>query len=238
MITPLSYYDLVEAFPAPGCAICRLVLRDVEKYLDGILYEYVMEADTQHRYRAARGMCNQHGWQLTTLSGGAMGIAVLTQVTVNDLLKLTAQDTHAVPAALTFGERLRTRTRGDNAGKALADALEPTGDCPACVKQEAAQTAYLSLFDRYLDDERFFAAYQTSQGLCLPHLRSVLRDLGTSRLVGQVIAVQRRVWAQLHADLEAFQANYRNENRHLAMGAEGDSWLRGVGTLIGDRGAG
>jgi hypothetical protein len=39
--TPYSYFDLVEAFGKPGCAVCNLLLRDADRFLDSILYEYV-----------------------------------------------------------------------------------------------------------------------------------------------------------------------------------------------------
>jgi hypothetical protein len=132
--------------------------------------------------------------------------------------------------------RWRDRRANANPGKSLAEVLDPTLGCPACQQLAQSQTGYVSLFDRYLDDERFFAAFQGSSGLCLPHLRLVLRGLGSSAHVGRVVSVQREQWARLHAHLEEFQAKYRHENQHLRMGEEADSWRRTIAALVGDAG--
>ena len=45
--TPFSYFDLVETFPKPGCAVCTLTQRDVERHVDLMLYGFVSTDEMQ-----------------------------------------------------------------------------------------------------------------------------------------------------------------------------------------------
>src|SRR2546429_8463381 len=91
MVTPLGYFELIEAFPDSGCAICRLVLRDVDHLLDSLLYEHINDPDIQRRYRASRGLCNEHSWQLVRHKGNSLGIAILYGAVIDELLKIAEQ---------------------------------------------------------------------------------------------------------------------------------------------------
>src|SRR5258708_20955368 len=123
MITPLAYFDLIENFPKPGCAICNLVLRDVEHFLDLLLYERVTEPESHQAFRARRGLCNEHSSQLVQLRGGAVGAAVLYRAAVNEVLEIIEQ-TPAKPISQSGLGRLPTPSaRYDVPG--LADSLEP-----------------------------------------------------------------------------------------------------------------
>ena len=73
MLFPFGYYDLIEAFSQSGCAVCRLVKRDVQRNLNAILYEFVTDGEIYNRFRASRGLCAEHGQMLMGF-GNALGI--------------------------------------------------------------------------------------------------------------------------------------------------------------------
>lgn len=62
MVTPVTYFDLIDYFPQPGCAICNLLRRNVDRSLDALLYEYVGDPDSHRVFRQRRGLCNEHSW--------------------------------------------------------------------------------------------------------------------------------------------------------------------------------
>src|SRR6185369_1004968 len=88
---PFSYYDLIETFPRPGCAVCNLLLRDSERHLDSLLYEYILDIETHRHIRAARGLCNEHTWQLKKYVGGALGIAILYEAELDEVQRIVEQ---------------------------------------------------------------------------------------------------------------------------------------------------
>jgi hypothetical protein len=85
LTTPLAYFDLIVTFATPGCAVCNLVLSDVDQYLDSLLYEYVNERETHRTFRASRGLCNEHSWQILRYSGSSLGIAILSHAVIDEL---------------------------------------------------------------------------------------------------------------------------------------------------------
>src|SRR5947207_14324480 len=91
MVTPQGHFELMETFPGSGCAICRLVLRGVEHFLESLLYEHINDPDIQRRYRASRGLCNEHSWQLVRHKGNSLGIAILYGAVIDELLKIAEQ---------------------------------------------------------------------------------------------------------------------------------------------------
>src|SRR5262245_38780189 len=83
-----AYFDLVDAFAEPGCAVCRMALADVHRFLDALLYEYVIDYDIYDAFRHSRGLCNFHTTQMAHFTGNAPGITVLYHGAMKELLNL------------------------------------------------------------------------------------------------------------------------------------------------------
>ncbi len=217
MVTPLSYYDLIETFPEPGCAVCTLMRRDADRLLDSLLYERVNEPDSHRSFRTGRGLCNEHAWQLIDYKGGAVGIATLYQATVDEVIK-TLQP---IPAK----------------GTTLAEQLEPTSACMVCKLLTTSEQDYLHVFSRYFSDIRLLQAYESSpDGFCLPHFRMALRQPFTPDVMRKVVDIQKTIWERLRTDLAEFIDKNRHERMHEVMGDEKDSWQRAIGGMAGTRG--
>src|SRR3972149_3703859 len=88
MATSPQYYDLMDQFPEPGCAVCHLALRDGWRYLDSLLYEYVNTGQINDAFRAGRGLCNTHMWQILQFRGTALAITILCNAVVDEVLKI------------------------------------------------------------------------------------------------------------------------------------------------------
>ena len=86
---PLNYYDFLQYFAQPGCLVCNLVERDVAKYLDSLMYEYVNAPITHEAMRASRGLCAQHNSQLADYGASVLGISILQSVILDEVLKIS-----------------------------------------------------------------------------------------------------------------------------------------------------
>jgi hypothetical protein len=221
-----SYYDLIEKFRQPGCAICRQLELDLERYLSSLLYEFTMEHETHNGFREGRGLCNRHSWMLLKRREGLISIAVLYEAAVDELLK--ALDHPHTPAGM-FGRILGQQNEG------RANSLLPTAPCMCCTYLNAAEGRYMDVVREGFEDARFTTTYQESEGFCLPHTVQVLRAVHRPAHTGIVIDKQRAVWTSLKADLGLFAARYglRAEGVAEAMGEEGTSWLRAIAALAG-----
>ena len=79
------------------------------------------------------------------------------------------------------------------------------------------------------------AAYESSDGLCLPHFRQALARVRDERVFEALINVQRVVWERLVSHLSEFirKSDYRFQDE--SWGEERDAWLRAIAALTGAR---
>ncbi|MBK8027076.1 MAG: hypothetical protein IPK19_38240 [Chloroflexi bacterium] len=225
-----GYYDLLETFPQPGCAVCNLLLRDTQRFLDSLLYEYVMDPDVQNKIRDSRGFCDQHGWQIAQLNN-VLGIAVWYERALGAVVDtLNQAGGGGKPAGL--GRLLNTRGGGAD----LADALEPSQPCLACERQAENEGRYLKEIAHHALDPKLQTAYRASEGLCLEHFRGLLRVPMNPARTEILIGMQTDIWTRLRAELNEFMRKSDFNNAGEKFGAEGSSWRRAVARLGGERG--
>lgn len=230
ILTPFGYFDLIETFPQHGCPVCKLLLRDAEQMLDSLSYEFVLDSEVQAQFRASRGLCSEHGWQLITI-GNALSIATLHETVLSSLLetmdKLSDGD---------LDKRGMGWQRSSRSSAALAKAVEPTAPCMVCAHQERSEKIYLRILVEHLEDERMQAAFRASEGLCLEHFIRALRQAQAGKQTQLLVDIQREIWTRLHEELVEFMRKYDFHNVKETMGIEGDSWRRVVARLSGEKG--
>jgi uncharacterized protein DUF6062 len=233
--TPFAYFDLVETFPKPGCAVCNLLQRDVQQFIDNLLFEYANEPGLRREFSNARGMCIEHGLMLKNNKiGNVIGINRLYQDALDDLLAILDDKPVGSVEPTPFQRLLRSPVKAD--GDSLADLLEPTEGCIACGRLEAFETMYMQMFDRYMLDERFLDSYSRSNGVCLPHFRKALRHIQSPEGAQALVRLQRDIWRSLRSEMALFYEKQNYEHIGEAIGAEGDSWIRAILRLAGERG--
>ncbi len=220
-LTPLQI-ELREAMAEWGCPLCRLAARAEQAYIASVNHERVTDVRTREVLKASRGLCARHSRAWQALNGSALGIAIVYQGAVRDLLR----DTERLGGGGWF-------RRGDEAVR-LAERLEAHGPCPACILGEETARRFGGLLLKELASAEVQAALRDCGGLCLPHLRMVLRLPGAGGVYRTLIAVQREAWQKLWDALEAFIRKSDYRFRHEPMSAdEESSWFRALDLLTG-----
>lgn len=224
--TSPRYYNLLDALPEVGCPICRLLLRDQDRYLDSLLYEYVNKVPTHQAFRRARGLCNPHMDLLQSAPGNALGIAILMRATLDEVISI---DENAEPV---IGSLVRLFNRNNMPPR--ADLLEPDGPCVLCENMNAVEASYFGVLNTHREDERLHTGLRDSPGgLCLPHIRIALRRLPDS---DWLLDIQREHWRYLFDQINMFTEKYNHSLRLESFGDEGDSWRRVIRYLAGEPG--
>lgn len=199
---PQRYFDLVESFAEPGCAMCTLLLGQADRLLQSILYERWRDQPTHDAIRARHGLCSTHAHQLTQYRGNVQTVAIFYRSAVDEvvgILEAMQRDLRVAPAG--------RRQRGGRAdGAALAERLNPRGPCIVCAALDETERELVETMVRYFDDDRLHATYEQSDGLCLPHLQAVLAVCADPAALREMIAIQKRAWAELRDDVAAFIA--------------------------------
>lgn len=224
-------HDLLKAFAEPRCPVCQLVLRDNEQDMFNLYQDRINKVETHVAFRAGRGLCNAHAWQMAQAKGSAISVAVMYESTVFELLK------HA-DTIQPEGSRLISRLLGKSAdGAQAAETLEARGECLLCESMTKNEDSYLQIIVDNIGEEALRTAYTESiGGLCLPHARAVLRKLSRQADVEWLLAVQIGKWRTLQDDLNKFIDNNEQNIPHWQMGAEGNSWQRAVRYMSGELG--
>jgi len=231
-----SYYELRDALAQEGCALCHLAQRAVERFLDNLLYENVNDPGVRRDVRQARGFCNLHAWQLRD-QRGALGIAILHRdvlSTVTERVQKT-QPADARPTPLLRVRAPLVTARPMPAAATLASDLAPQRICLACQTREDAEEIYIHVLLEHINDPEITEGFSRSGSLCLPHFRRVLQQVRDEATARRLIAMQLGAWEQLLAELDEFIRKQDYRFRDEGLGAEGDSWIRAVARVSGER---
>lgn len=231
----MAYFDLRDALSATGCAVCRLKARAIDRYLDGLLWESVNDYGVRHEIRRAQGFCHEHAWGLVR-HGASVGAAILMRDVLQSVLTaLTKARLHASPAMglhralCSLGRRQQLAPTAE-----LMARVTPSAKCPACAQGEEMECIYLdTLLDQLLGEDGLLAAYEASDGLCLPHFRQAIARVQEETVLDALVNAQRRIWEKLVGQLTEFIRKNDYRFCHEPSGDEGDAWLRAIAALTG-----
>lgn len=217
------YFELRDALQAGGCPLCRLGRRAATRYIDTLNYEGVNDPGLRRALQLSHGLCHRHAWQWTQTRGSPLGVAIVYQNLVKDLIE-----------TLDSPEPLVTAAPGGRHGRAKRVArLAAKGVCPACRAEEESVERYALTLLAHLEQPDLAQAYLDAGGLCLPHLAAVLAaaDVGQARMLQKW---QLAVYRGLHGQLAEFIRKHDHRYRSEPFGEERDSWTRAVASLAGE----
>jgi hypothetical protein len=212
------FFELQTALREPGCAICALALRTLERYFAGLVYEKINDISTRAAIRGAAGFCAAHGAMLRE-ARSALGIAIVQR----DVLRASAA---ALREAQQGGRGWRAALFGERGQQAP---LAPGDLCPACRLADQTAAMWVDLFARHFGELR--PDFQASSGLCREHLRVTLAHPAAG---AELREDQLAIWARLEAELDEFIRKHDHEFAREEVGPERDSWSRATELLAGD----
>ncbi len=216
---PLSYYDLLDHLQnSKGCALCKIELDAVSRYIDTVLTEMVNDPATRQQL-SHHGYCPRHAHILAT-RGHPLAKALLYTDQLKTVVGMLAEPELFVR---TFRGRLLAH-QGDKA------------TCPACqVQFECRSRVVKSLFE-LLADEEVRDAFAHSAGLCMPHLAVSVHSASDPALRQTLIETQIRTTTNLIEQLREFCRKHDYRFQHERFAEESDSWIRAIEMMVGSKG--
>ena len=233
----MSFYDLHDALEQADCPVCRLTAVAAERYLKSLLWEHVNDPGVRDQVRRAQGFCREHAWALAR-PGAWLGVAILMRDVLQSVLS-TMDTAHfrALPSlSLRRAQEYLDPAQPSAATADLVRRLRAGAKCPACIQVERMEAIYVeTLVKNLLGQHGLLAAYESSDGLCLPHFRQALVRVRDEAVFDALVRAQRHVWQRITGHLtEAIRKSdyrFRDEPWADARGA----WLRGIAALSGAR---
>jgi hypothetical protein len=215
-------YDLVRALGLDGCALCRALDADDNRWMGSFWREGKQDRQARRRFFEAGGFCREHAWLLHRLvakEGSGAAIADLYgQLAVYDLRLL-----ENIRASL---ERRRQRT----------PALRRRRRCPACAYRVEALERKAHFLVEALSEEQVREASLRSEGLCFPHfVRTVEDALATGERLTACFLLDewRERLAELHSELSEFDRKRDYRYASEPKGAEQRSWTEVIRRYVG-----
>ncbi|MFO7696588.1 MAG: DUF6062 family protein [Anaerolineae bacterium] len=227
-----TFFELVDAQAKAGCPVCRLAYRSTDRYLDGLLYEAVLDPTVREKLKSSHGFCREHVTMLHGRPGRSLGVALIYESILRRVTGIAAEGTLE---AGTLGDRLRGRP---STGAPLAQSLRPSEPCPACKIYEAAERNYTGLLASSIDDDRLAGPYAEGDGLCVPHLAMTLEQVRDEDTLQRIVQPQLTRYRTMLADLNEYIRKCDHRFRGEPFGPEGDVWLRAMNTMAGGAGMG
>jgi len=87
-MTSATAFNLIEACREPGCPVCRLEQRSVQRYLENQFYENVNNPDFRDHLRRSLGFCKEHAWLAANAHlGDALGFALIYRDVIRNTME-------------------------------------------------------------------------------------------------------------------------------------------------------
>ena len=201
---------LTNALGQRICPICLILQNKTNELLCKLQFEEVHNQGVNTLVLSAGGYCHFHFWYLEKL-----GSPVTNAQFLEDLLKKVEKE---------FMED----TSGDT-----ADWFGDETRCPVCSSCKEWEQKLLISFTGKIAEKDFCARYESSRGLCLPHLSKVLKKLSDKE---QRIFLAKSSRCQLDLliqELRLVVAKWQNTDH--SPGGERDSAYRAIGKLVGGK---
>jgi hypothetical protein len=231
MADTLTTLEFQQACGGKGCPFCAISRAHTRKYVRNLLYEYATAPDIHARLAASRGLCNAHAWLMQhvaqTEEKDGLGVA-LFQGTV--IQRLVADLRSARSAGGAHGRDLAEH---------LAEAIRQEEECLACEHQRDGEDffmrEFLSELEALGEQGPLVAAYRSSAGACLPHLRALFARRPSNAASAWLAARALEALRQLTEQLETYTRKHAVQYQDEPMGPERDSWIRAVEQCAGKR---
>jgi hypothetical protein len=228
------YFKLLDALGKRGCPICRIMDEASDSYIDTLFYEQVTDVGVRRKLRQARGLCNWHSWRAENIPTAALGVAIIAQDLLDEECARLAE-LQRRPLWRRLGDRVQAQLSRQSLLAYLGWWRQRTS-CPACQAVSKHEQHALETVLNYFNEEAFVRRFETSFGICLPHIVRAVECHPSHPGLVALIEVQRGKFAHLIAELGELCRKHDYRFSRKARGAESDAWLRAIEVLVGKAG--
>jgi hypothetical protein len=210
----LTYYALLAALPRAGCPICRVRAEGLERFFFWFTMENYAASELITELNRAGGFCAIHARVLTSGLYRYVG-----SVTAQYVLTAERIELEQVQARLNARYRRRRANRSRQ-------------ECPACARAAEDDEHLARVWVEALAAPDFRQQLETSEGLCLPHLRRVIdyapADMASEFLQNQIDQL-KRLEAELNEYFRKIDYRFADEPKGVEQTAWQRTWERLTG---------
>jgi Family of unknown function (DUF6062) len=200
---------LMSAVRQRICPICLILQDKTRDLLCKLQFEAVHEQRVNAAVLSAGGYCHYHFWYLERLASPVTNARLL-----ENLL-----------------EKIGKECLEDDSGEAAASLRAPS--CPVCCSCNGWEEELMISFAEQLRQADFCTAYESSSGLCLPHLSAVLKRVSKRKERAFLVKSSRCQFDSLLQELRLLIEKAHNKDR--SRGGESDASYRAIVKVVGGK---
>ncbi len=225
----LLRHELIEAMREPGCALCGLAQRKSFRYVETLLEAAVIDVDQRDDWRASGGFCEPHAAMAIAAENSAGSLAILYEDVLQHELVHLAQ---LIPQPRKPWWQRRRRQLAKRVQNWL-QIRQRRSPCPICRSWQTQEQLYVAVLLDHAEDDDVIHALTQSDGLCMPHIATLLQFDPGHIYLGAILAAAYACLERLHGDLKEFNRKQDYRYAHESYGREADAWQRVVACFVG-----
>lgn len=189
------------------CPLCRVAHKADREYIWHFYDEQSNDMDAVQEVQYAFGFCAEH-------------IEMLRRIDVDDMKTTLSISVLFADTFAGIVEQLQELS---------PDAAFEPAKCPACVnRDDNLHRNARYLLDMMATTRGYRDQFESSTGLCFPHLRLTWQLAPTRGDRELLLSVQRNATDSLLAELREHVRKHEDKYRHEPKGPERDSWARAI----------
>ncbi len=229
----IDWVKLEDAFRGTGCPVCTQIEAVERHYLEGMLYEYVLDVGVRKKLHRQHGFCTRHAklalMAEVKLKSDGLHLATMFETVLEENIKLLEDQARIIEeiAAETNKRRKRRSVRSVDAGK-----------CFVCDFLKESENIALHGLVYFSNDDEFIEAYRRSRTvICYRHVQMVVREAADPIWAGKtserVLNVTLDKLNRLKLDLSNFIKKHDYQSDHDFTRNELDSYVDVVNFFSG-----
>lgn len=221
----IMWIRLEDALHGTGCPVCSQIEATEKHYLEGMLYEYVLDAGVRKKLHHQHGLCTRHARLAlvaeVTLGSDGLHLATMFESVIDENLKLFENQAKLL-------EEIATET---NKRKKKRSSRSVEADkCFVCDFVRQSEDIALHGLLYFSDDDEMIENYKKSKTLiCFRHIEMLVKEKASV----QVLYASIEKLNKMKHDLSNFLEKHDYQSAHDYSKDELDSYLDVVNFFSG-----
>ncbi len=202
----LTWLGLEKALHDEGCPICSEIDRTERHYMEGLLYEYVLDAGVRKKLHGAHGFCTRHGeFALEAerkLKSDGLHLATMFESVIEENVGILRDQ---VERLKILGEEKNQRKKKKPIHSMRAS------KCFVCDFADEIEQIAVHGFLYLSNDTELAIAYESSKAiLCFKHVEMLVKEKVNSQIVRTTLEKVRK----MKEDLSSFIKKHDYQSAH------------------------
>lgn len=237
MTRDFIYHELKDNLEQDLCPICTLINKNIDRFIEGLLYESVNDVEIRKDIKKSKGYCNYHGWKIESF-GDPLAHSIIygdLMESLGDSIENFLKDINSI----NYEKKLfSNKTKENNKLEKFRKNLNTKDNCPICKMVFDSEKLYILSFAEYIrEDNEFKAQFEESGFLCIPHIIKLLEFYSDINTMKKIMEVQLSKIKKLSHHLSEIKrkSDYRFSNEDSSS-EEKTAWIKAIKQWVGEPG--